>query len=255
MKTALITGASSGIGKEFAKIFAEKNYNLVLASRGEEKLKKVSIELKQKYKIKVEYFTLDLSQQNSAQILFDKIQKRKIVIDVLINNAGFGKYGDFIETNIEEYLTMIQLNISTLTELTSLFAIEMLKRKSGKILNVASTAAFQPLPKFATYAASKSYVLHFSEALHFELRNSGINVSVLCPGPTETSFEHTANAKNSNLFKGKLMKPQDVARIGYKGLMKNKMTIIPGFKNKFLAFLATVFPSRKMLVYITSKMS
>ncbi|MCK5818700.1 MAG: SDR family oxidoreductase [Psychromonas sp.] len=255
MKTALITGASGGIGKSFAEIFAQQGYNLILVARSKDKLEQLSDKYEQDYGIVVTVFSVDLSRQNAATEIYSEIQKRKIRIDILINNAGFGDHGRFIVSSLSKTRNMINLNILTLTELTSIFIKEMMKNRDGKILNIASTASFQPLPRFAVYAASKSYVLNFTEALHYELKGSGVSVSVLCPGPTATEFEKSANIKDSNLFKGKLMDPQRVAKIGYDGLMKGKMTIIPGFKNKLLAFFANMMPSRDLLVWISSKIS
>lgn len=255
MKTALITGASGGIGKEFAKIFAKNGYNLVLTARGNYTLDKIADALKTEYDVHISTFSADLSQPGSADNLYSKIMEQKIQIDILINNAGFGDYGYFLESELDRTSDMIHLNIVTLTELTLLFAKEMKKRNTGKILNIASTAAFQPIPKFAVYAATKSFVLNFTEALHYELRKTNISVSALCPGPTATGFKDTANMKNSKLFKNGVMLPNDVAKAGYKGLMKNKMTIVSGFKNKIMTLLSSATPSRKLLVWVSAKMS
>lgn len=253
MKTVLITGASNGIGKEFAQIFAEKGYNLVLVARSESKLNKIAKEFEIKYKIRVTVLTQDLSKPNVASKIYTEITDRGIIIDILINNAGFGDYGNFVESNLKTITEMINLNINSLTEFALLFVKEMMERNSGKILNIASTAAFQPIPKFATYAATKSYVLHFTEALHYELKDTNISVSVLCPGPTSTDFEKRAKAEKSNIFKNG-MDAKVVAKIGYKGLMQNKMTIIPGFKNKLMSLSHTI-PSRNLLVWMIGKMS
>lgn len=253
MKTVLITGASNGIGKEFAQIFAEKGYNLVLVARSESKLNSIAKEFETKYKVRVTVLTQDLSKTNIASKIYSEIKDRGIIIDILINNAGFGDFGFFIDSDLRKITEMINLNITTLTELTSLFVKDMVKRNSGKILNIASTAAFQPIPKFAAYAATKSYVLHFTEALHYELKDTDISVSVLCPGPTSTGFEKRAKAEKSNIFKNG-MDAKVVAKIGYKGLMQNKMTIIPGFKNKLMSLSHTI-PSRNLLIWMIGKMS
>ncbi len=251
MKTTLITGASGGIGKEFAKIFAKEKYNLVLVARSEEKLNCIAKELENQYKVKVMVLIEDLSKPNSALKIYTKLKEEKINIDVLINNAGFGTYGNFLNEDLQTITEMINLNITTLTEMALLFLKEMKERDSGKILNVASIAAFQPLPRFAVYAATKSYVLHFTEALRYELKKTNIIVSSLCPGPTSTGFAQRANAEKLNLFKNE-MSSQVVAQIGYQGLMKNKMTIIPGFQNK-LVLLSRIIP-KKLLLKIADKM-
>lgn len=255
MKTTLITGASGGIGKEFAKIFARKRYNLVLVARNESKLQQIAKSFEKEYDIRVTVLPFDLSQTNSAYKLYSEIKDRKIQIDILINNAGIGDYGYFMESDLKRTSDMINLNITTLTELSLLFLKEMKTRNNGKILNIASTASFQPVPKFAVYGATKSYVLNFTEALHYELKGTNVSASVLCPGPTSTGFEKSANIKGSNLFKSGVMKAEKVAEIGYKGLMKNEMSIIPGFKNKIMAILSNMMPSRNLLVWISGKMS
>ena len=183
MKTALITGASNGIGKEFAKIFAKQGYNLVLVARSVDKLEQISIEFENRYDIKVTNLPIDLSQPNIATKLYSEINNRKISVDILINNAGIGDYGKFVDAELSKTIKMINLNITTLTEVALLFVKAMQSKNSGKILNIASTASFQPVPNFSVYAATKSYVLNFTEALHYELKNTGISVSVLCPGP------------------------------------------------------------------------
>lgn len=253
MKTALITGASSGIGKEFVTIFAQNGYNLVLAARNKEALQEISKATEDKFNNKIEVVAIDLSVKESPQKLYDLMHEKDIQIDVLVNNAGFGEHGNVIETTPSRLTNMIDLNVTTLTELTTLFVTEMTKRDSGKILNIASTAAFQPIPKMAVYAATKAYVLNFTEALHFELRKTNVTVSTLCPGATKTGFEKNANFNTSNLFKG-AMDAKTVAEIGYKGLMKGKMTIVSGGKNKVMSFFSNVMPSRKMPLIIASKM-
>ncbi len=254
MKTVLITGASGGIGLEFALIFAKKSFNLVLAARSENKLAQIAKDLEKEYDIGITVLPFDLSIANSATELYTKIINEKIRIDILINNAGFGNHGNFVGNEMRRTIDMINLNITTLTELSLLFVKEMKARNHGKILNVSSTASFQPIPRFAVYAATKSYVLSFTEALHYELKGTNVSVSALCPGPTSTGFEKTANVKNSDLFENG-MNAQVVAQIGYNGLMKNKMTIIPGFKNKLLAILANMTPSRSLLVWVSAKMT
>lgn len=255
MKTVLITGASGGIGKEFAEIFSKQNYNLVLVARSKNKLEQLATKFEKENSIRATVLAMDLSKSNSAMKLYSEVSDRKIRIDILINNAGFGNYGHFTNSDFDKISDMIRLNITSLTELTHLFVQEMKKNNNSKILNIASTASFQPVPKFAVYGASKSYVLNFTEALHYELKGTSVSVSVLCPGPTSTGFGKVANMEGSRLIKSKQMNAKIVAEIGYKGLMKNKMTIIPGFKNKVLAVLSNMTPSRNLLVWISGKIS
>lgn len=254
MKTVLITGASGGIGKEIAQIFAENGNNLVLIARNKNKLEQIAKEFEINYKVRVTVLAQDLSKSNIALKIYSEIKDRGILVDILINNAGFGNFGHFVDSDLKRTTEMININITTLTEFTSLFVKDMIKINSGKILNIASTAAFQPIPKFAAYAATKSYVLHFTEALHYELKETNVSVSVLCPGPTSTGFKERANAENSNVFKSGVMNAKVVAKVGYKGLIKNKMTIIPGFKNKLMSLSHTI-PSRNLLVWMIGKMS
>lgn len=252
-ETVLITGASSGLGKDFAHIFAEKGYNLVLVARSEEKLNSIAKELEDKYKTKVTVLIQDLSENNSASKIYSEIKNQDIQIDILINNAGFGKIGVFINEKVETLTEMVNLNITTLTEMTALFLPEMIVRNQGKILNIASTAAFQSLPNFSVYAATKAYVLNFTEALHYELKNKNISVTALCPGPTSTGFAKRANAETLSLFKH-AMDSKTVAEIGYKALMKNKMTVIAGLNNKLLTYFSRLIPSRRLLINIVGKM-
>ncbi len=175
-------------------------------------------------------------------------------INVLINNAGYGDFGDFVTTDEKKTIDMMNLNMVNLTELTLVYSKEMVKRNEGMILNVASTAAFQPMSKFATYAATKAYVLHLTEAIHFELRKTNVHVCALCPGPTSTGFEVVANMEKSSLFDKNAMSAKKVAQIGYQGLKQNKVIIIPGFKNRLFAFMASATPFRKLTIWVTSKM-
>ncbi len=244
-KTALITGASTGIGYELCKLFAQDKYNLVIIARDLEKLKEVAGELEEKYNIFAKVIVKDLSVPNSPQEIFDEIISEDIHVDVLVNNAGFAEYGSFLETSIEKELNMIQVNISSLTHLCKLFSRKMSQNGGGRILNVASTAAFQPGPLMAVYYATKSYVLNFSEALANELKDKKINVTTLCPGPTETNFQERANLENSRLMKSKKIKVMNaatVAKEGYDSLKEGKNIVIPGTTNKILAFGAKLLP-------------
>jgi uncharacterized protein len=246
-KTVLITGASSGIGLEFATLFAKDGYHLVLNARNESRLQEIANELKSKYGVKVTVAAKDLSIPESADELTSELASAGIEIDVLINNAGFAAYGPFNETSWKEEKDMIQVNIMALTALTKQLLPGMIKRNSGKILNVASTAAFQPGPLMAVYYATKAYVLSFSEAVNYELRNTNVSVTALCPGATSTNFEKRANLESSRLFQSGAMDARDVAFEGYKALMKKKSLEIPGFKNKALANLVRFLPRKSVL--------
>lgn len=235
-KTALITGASSGIGYELARVFAREKHNLVLIARNEKKLQEIAAELTKAHGVQVTVIAKDVSVLGSANEIYDTLKQKGIVIDVLVNNAGFGDFGFFTKTKWEKELEMINLNMTALTALTKLFVGDMVKRKSGKILNVASSAAFQPGPLMAVYYATKAYVLSFSEAISNELNGTGVTVTALCPGPTESGFQAAADMKDSKLVKGKkLPTSQEVAEYGYKALMSGKVVAVPGLMNKIMA--------------------
>lgn len=232
-KTVLITGASSGIGFELAKLFVQDNYDLVLIAKNKEKLQAAAKTL-QKETITLHIIDKDLSDPKAPDEIYKELAAKKISIDVLINNAGFASYGQFTEIDLQEELNELQVNIVTLTHLTKLFSRDMVAKDSGRILNVASTAAFLPGPLMAVYYASKAYVLSFSEALTEELRGTGVSVSVLCPGPTNTGFVKRGHLEQSKLYQGKILGAAEVADAGYKGLMSNQTIIIPGLKNQLL---------------------
>jgi hypothetical protein len=241
-KTALITGASTGIGRDLAHLFAQDHHNLVLISRTQAALEKLAATLKQQHKIEVQIIPQDLSDPTSPQKIFVQLQSQPI--DFLINNAGFGSHGPFADADIPTTLSMLQLNITTLTHLTRLFLPQMLQRRSGKILNVASLAAFLPGPLMSVYYATKAYVLSFSEALANEVSGSGVTVTALCPGPTKTEFQSRAGISHSLLFKTKVMPSMTAARIGYHAMLKGRRTVVTGGMNK-LSALATRFVPRR----------
>ncbi|MFY4776074.1 SDR family NAD(P)-dependent oxidoreductase [Metabacillus sp. RGM 3146] len=248
-KTAVITGASGGIGLELAKRLAKEGYRLVLAARSEKKLQEVQKELEPaQVLIKVK----DLSKMEEVTDFYNELKEDNLSIDLLVNNAGFGLFGEFHTTSAEEELNMIDLNIKTVTLLSKLVLPDMMSRGSGQILNVASTAAFQPGPLMAVYYATKAYVLSFSEALDNECKDTGIRVSVLCPGPTSTGFSDRAELGSSKLFKSGVMEADKVADSAIQGLKEKKTVIIPGFKNKLLA-QAVRFMPRKTTVNIVRK--
>ncbi len=251
-QTALITGASSGIGFEFAKIFARQGYNLVLVARDKNKLDQIKVELASEFNVNVRIISKDLVDQKAAKDIYDELSNGKIEINVLINNAGFGLYGSFLELDTQAQLDIINLNIYSLTYLTRLFLADMIKNKDGKILNVASTAAFQPGPLMAVYYASKAYVLFFSEAIRSETKGLGVIVTVLCPGATTTAYlaKQPALAKSKLLRISKSMSAAKVAQIGFDGLMNRKAVVIPGLINKFLVFGTRLLP-RNMITAIS----
>ena len=240
--TALVTGASGGIGLELANCFARGGHDLVLVARNREKLKDVANNLAARHHVRVSILVKDLSRPAAPQKIFDELQKQSIEIDVLVNNAGFGNFGIFAESDSETTLQMLNLNINALTHLTRLFLPQMLGRGRGRILNVASTAAFQPGPLMAVYYASKSYVLSFSQALSNEVENSGVTVTCLCPGPTASNFQNRAQMTDSKLFENRLMSSAQVARAGYTATMRGKMLVIPGRSNAMWAFLTRFLP-------------
>jgi short-subunit dehydrogenase len=248
---ALITGASGGIGYELAKLFAKDHHNLALVARNGPRLAQVADEIQRQFTITVKTFALDLTEPTAPQALFAQLQSAGVAVDVLVNNAGYGQYGEFADVPREESLGQIQLNITALTELTKLFLGPMLARRSGKIMNVASTAGFQPGPLMAVYYATKAYVISFSEALANELADKGITVTCLCPGATDTAFAGRAGNDATRLFKS--LRPMDaktVARVGYRGLLKGKTLVIPGFRNWLVAESIRVSP-RKMVTAVS----
>ena len=252
MKTnpiALITGASSGIGLELAKLFARESHDLALVARSYDKLKNIAEDLQKTYGVQVKYCAKDLSISSTPEEIFDVLQSEGGNIDVLVNNAGFGWRGKFAQMELTDALEMIQVNITTLTHLTKLILPGMIERKRGKILNVASTAAFQPGPMMAVYYASKAYVLSFSEALAVELQGTGVTVTALCPGPTATNFGERAGFSSKKILGGLLSTDsQTVALDGYKGLMKGKPLVISGWKNwlgvQLVRFMPRPLPAR-----------
>jgi short-subunit dehydrogenase len=245
--TALITGGSGGIGLELAKQFAAHGHSLVLTARHQDALQAAAGLLEGKHGVKVTVIAEDLADPDSPQRLFDAIAAEKIEVEFLVNNAGFGLGGAFSETDGGRELDMIQVNIMALTNLTKLFLPAMIKRKSGRILNVASTAAFQPGPLMSVYYATKAYVLSFSQALDEELRNSGVTVTCLCPGPTETRFAETAMVGNANL---PVATADGVAAFGFKAMMKGQRVAIPGMRNRIM-IQAERFAPRNLVTRIS----
>lgn len=249
-KTALITGASFGIGLELARIFARENYNLVLVARTADRLRLLASELEKAHGTRSLVLATDLTEPGSPAYVLDQTTRAGIAVDVLVNNAGFGQYGLFAENDLEECLRQIQLNVTTLTHLTRLYLPQMLERKSGCILNVASTAAFQPGPLMAVYFATKAYVLHFSEALSNELQGTGVTVTCLCPGATATEFHKRANATGMRFLRMGSMDARTVAEDGYRALMAGKPVVISGLKN-WLVAQSVRFSPRQLVTAVT----
>jgi hypothetical protein len=230
--TALITGASSGIGWELSKLCAEDGMDVVLVARNGERLKELAEELVERCDISAKVIAGDLTEPDVPDVIFEELLGKPV--DVLINNAGYGSQGAFSESDRGWQLNMVRLNVLALTHLTHLFLPEMLRRGTGRILNVASTAAFQPGPLMAVYYASKAYVLSFSEALAEEIRGSGVTVTALCPGPTATEFQARAHMESSRLRRVGMMDASRVAKEGFLGMNKGKAVVVNGWKNWLL---------------------
>lgn len=242
-QTVLITGASMGIGYELAKIFGKNGDNLVLVSRNERKLSRIVEHFTEEYDIRASYLIADLSKPESAEKLAEEIKSRGIVVDVLVNNAGFGLAGPFSRTDWAKEKEMLELNITSLTALTKAILPGMLDRKKGRIANVASIAGFMPGPFMAVYYATKAYVLSFSEALAEELDGTGITVTAVCPGPTVSGFQKRAEMEELKLVKNRnLMTSEQVAKIAYQEIMNGKVVAVTGLYNKILTFLVRLAP-------------
>jgi hypothetical protein len=235
-RTALITGATSGIGYELTKLFAQNGFDLAIVARDTLRLDKISDELRRNADVTVTVIPKDLSEPTAAEEIYRELQSRGIEVDVLVNNAGFNVYGPFSETSGQKELQMMQVHMVTLTQLTKLFLPGMLERKFGKILNLASTASFTPGPGDAVYCATKAYVLSLSEAIAEEVRGTGVTVTALCPGPTKTEFAERADMADTKIFQGSLSSAGEIARSGYRALMKGQTIVVAGWNNKLLIF-------------------
>ena len=253
-KTALITGATNGIGLELARIHAANGGNLVLVARNKSKLDALKTELEAFYQVTVHTIDKDLSEANAAQDVYAETSRLHIEVDYLINNAGFGDFGFFAETDWDKESRMIQLNITTLTHLTKLYLRQMQQRGVGRIMNVASTASFQPGPTMAVYCATKAYVLSFTEAVSNEVKGSGISITTLCPGPTETGFSAAGSMDGSRLFRNKqLPTGKDVAQFGYRAMLAGKTLAVHGIKNNIMTNAIRFIP-RSWVVAVSRKM-
>ena len=255
MTTALITGASSGIGAAFAEELAKRKTNLVLVARSEDKLSKLAQQLQEQFGINAEVIVQDLTLPSAGQFVLDTIAQKELTIDLLINNAGFGDYGAFVDRPLSKQMEMIQLNITAVVELTGLFLPQMKQRGTGGIINISSIAGFQPLPYMSIYAATKAFVLNFTEALWAENKDSGVNILALCPGPTESQFFKIAEFPQS--FTGKngsnLTPAEDVVKEALKALEKNQSTIVTGGIGNQLLVNVPRFTPRDWLVSAVEK--
>jgi len=245
-KTALITGASSGIGYELALLFAQDGFDCILVARSGDKLKELADRLEREHRVKTLVLSKDLSRPSAVDEIYEETSAASMQVNVLVNNAGFGVYGLFAEADPEAELQMLQVNVTALTRLTKLFLAGMLERKEGRILNVASTAGFAIGPLMAVYYASKAYVISFSEALANELEGTGVTVTTLCPGPTRTGLQQRGGMGDSRLFQGQIADAGSVALAGYRGLMAGKTEVIPGFRNKLIPLVVRLSPRRVM---------
>ena len=251
MKTALITGASSGIGKETAYVFAKNNYDLVLVARRKDVLENIKTDIESRFKVKVTIIITDLSVLNSSNEVYQLIKEKNIVVDILINNAGFGVSGNFAESDIEKVTEMLLLNMITLTRLTKLFLKDMLNLNSGNIINIASTASFQPVPYMACYGATKAYVLNFTEAIAYELRKTKVKVIAICPGATESEFSKVAGVENALMFKS-VPSSKELGQFIFDNMNSCGYAKIHGLKNRILKNLGLFTPRRLELAVTAS---
>ncbi len=242
VETVLITGASSGIGLELARCFAADGCRLALVARKGNALEELATELRKAHKIQAQVITADLAHPDAPVRLLAHLQSAGLKVDVLVNNAGFGAQGKFAELPLGRQLEMLQVNITSLTHLTGLLLPAMIERRRGGILNVASTAAFQPGPGMAVYYATKAYVLSFTEALAEELSGTGVTVSAVCPGPTATNFGAAANMRTLGMVRKISMSAAEVARLAHRDFRRGKVVAISGFRNQLPAALVRLFP-------------
>jgi short-subunit dehydrogenase len=253
-EVAIITGASGGIGYEIALLFAQQKIDILIVARSEQKLENIKSAIEQQYNITVFCVATDLSTSDGFVDINHCVITNKLSVIYLVNNAGFGDYGFFTERSMEKYTEMLGLNIISLTELTYYYAKEMIKNGKGRILNVASTAGIQPDPYFAVYGASKAYVISLTEAIHKEFENTGVTATVLSPGATKTKFMERAEMSNAKLYESGVMSAKKVAQVGFNGMMKGSLHVIPGFKNNILAFFSSIMPSSKLRLNIAAKL-
>ncbi len=251
-RTAVITGASSGIGLELAKLFARDGYHVAVVARDAQALEALAGELRRQFNASVSVIVQDLARPGASEELARAVAANCPPVEALVNNAGFGTYGPFAASDLISQLEMLQVNVVALTHLTRLLLPGMIERKAGRVLNVASTAAFQPGPLMAVYYASKAYVLSFSEAIANELQGTGVSVTVLCPGPTQTKFQKRAGVEHTRLMSRGVMDAGVVALAGYQGMQRGKPLVIPGLRNRVVAFAGRLLP-RQVVVRVVRR--
>jgi short-subunit dehydrogenase len=242
---ALITGASMGLGAEFARVFAAEGYDLVLTARSADRLATLRKEVENLHGVRAHVVVADLADPRAPVAIYDEVRRNQIEVQVLVNNAGFGMYGLFHQSDLQTELDMVQVNVAALVHLTKLFVRDMVARGSGRILNVASTAGFQPGPLQPVYYATKAFVLSFTEAIANELRGTGVTATTLCPGPTPTEFQKRANVGRVRGLRLMMrVSPEAVVRAGYEGMKRGKPVVVPGLLNRILVFIIRFFPRR-----------
>lgn len=249
---ALVTGATSGIGYELAKLFAQDRIDLVLVARRQPQLDDIKADFERQYGIHVTCLAADLSQAGQARAVYEQCQAQGLAFDYVVNNAGYGAYKDVVHEQVQTYEGMLTLNVLPLTTLSTLAAQDMVRRRRGRILNVGSTSAFQPVPHLAVYGASKSYIMHFTEALHAELRGTGVTATVLSPGVTDTGFLARADMGSWSQAQGQLPTPAAVAKVGYQAMQQGKLNVVPGWRNKFLSLSISLVPFRRLKLAMSS---
>jgi short-subunit dehydrogenase len=251
-KTALITGASEGLGRDLAELFARDGHGLVLVARNESRLNELAGKLREEFGVTAEVIAEDLSVPGAAQRVMDRVGGR--AIDFLVNNAGFGTHGMFAESEVASQVGMLEVNVVALTHLTRLVLPGMIERRAGRIMNMASVAGMLPGPMMAVYYASKAYVISFSEALANEMDGKGITVTAVCPGPTVTEFQKRAGIEASALFKRNVMTSMAVAQIGYRAMMRGKRVAVTGWSNRFMA-MGMKFMPRRLTAAVARKLN
>jgi uncharacterized protein len=252
-RTALITGASGGIGYELALLFAADRFDCILVARSHDRLTELAARLESEFRVSTMVLTKDLSKPRAVDEIHEEVTAASREVEVLVNNAGYPTYGLFAEADARAELDMLQVNVMALTQLTNVFVKGMVARRNGRILNLASTAAFEPGPLMAVYYASKAYVLSFSEALANELKGTGVSVTALCPGPTRTGFQKRGGLEDSRLVQGDIADARSVALAGYRGLMARKTIVIPGLGNKLIPLVVRLSP-RSLVPRIVHRM-
>ena len=248
-RTALVTGASSGLGADFARDLASRGSDLILVARREDMLKAVQREIQERHGVMVDGIVMDLSTEEAPQVLYDQIKAIGKTVEILINNAGFGLYGEFTDIPWERERELMQTDLITLVHLTKLFVKDMLARNYGRILQVSSIGAYQPSPTYAVYSATKSFVLYFGEALNYELRNSNVSCTVISPGVTATEFLKVAGQQATLYQRLTMMQSPAVTRIGIDKMLQGRSSVVPGFLNSLLSWSNRLIPRRMSAMF------